>query len=1065
MWIVLLALKRPYTVLVMALGILIAGLLTLVTTSKDIFPAINIPVVTIVWSYQGLRAQEIEHRIMTISERAMTTTVNNIEHQESTSMLGVGVIKVFFYPGTEIGTAVAQIGSIMETLLHPLPPGITPPLILQYDASSVPILQLGVSSDSESEQTLYDLGLNTIRTGLATVQGASIPLPYGGKARQVEVDLNIDKMNARGITPAEVANGMVAQNFILGAGTIKMGTREYNVSVNNSPKRVEDLNDMPIKAQNGAVIHSGDVGQVRDGYAPQTNIVLIDGKKSSLITILKNGKASTLDVVNRIKAALPHVTATLPSAVKVDQLSDQSIFVKAALQGVLKEGGIAALLTAVMILVFLGSWRSTLIVMASIPLAVLVSITVLGLHGETLNIMTLGGLSLAVGILVDDATVEIENIHRNLEMDKRLTHAILDGASQIAVPTFVATLSICIVFVSVMFLNGPAYYLFVPLAESVVFAMLASYLLSRTLVPVMARLLLAQELRIGHKKLAGSWSGRVNAWFNKHFERFKNRYAKILREALNGPVAVLVVFGVFVLITGVVGIFVGEDFFPVIDAGVFRLHIRCPTGTRVEETERVFTEVDKALRKIVPASKIARSIANIGLPANGVSLAFGDNSNIGNADGELLLQLKEGEKMNGYLDKIRSEMARQFPEETFYFQPADIVNQILNFGLPAPIDIQISGRDPRNLDVANLIVGKLKKVRGAADVHLHQIQDAPNIDLDIDRDKAALTGITLQNVANSVLLALSGSGQTQPSFWLDPKNGVSYNLAVQAPQYDLYDINTLLKIPVYANNLSQPQLLGNFAKIGRSTSPQIVSHYNVQPLYDVYANVADRDLGGVYWDLQSILKDARGILKNYKGSAITVRGQAQSMVQSMVGLLEGICFAFVLVYLLMVINFQSLIDPLIIISALPGALCGVVWGLFITQTTFNVPSRMGSIMCLGVATANSILVVTFARERQLEGDSPFEAALIAGETRLRPVLMTASAMIIGMIPMSLGLGEGGEQNAPLGRAVIGGLMVATVTTLFVVPVIYSIVRKKWPDPSPELDRDDESLPSGGHHEG
>lgn len=1067
MWIVQLALRRPYTFVVMALLILILGVSTIIKTPTDVFPVIDIPVVSVIWQFGGISPSEMEKRIATISERAATTTVNNIEHIESQSLSGITVIKFYFQPGVKGEAAVAQLTAIMQTILRVMPPGVTPPLILQYSASSVPILQMGVGSKTLSEQQLFDLGLNFVRTQLATVQGAAVPLPYGGKARQIMVDLDLPALQAKGLTAVDVSNAISAQNLIIPAGTAKMGGQELNVRLNSSPDVVDDFNNLPIKTVNGTMVYMRDVAQVHDGYAVQGNIVRQDGRRSSLLTILKNGDASTLSVVDRIKQVLPKVKSTLPPALNLELRFDQSIFVRAAVGGVVREALIAACLTAMMILLFLGSWRSTLIVAISIPLSILVSIIALGAMGQTMNVMTLGGLALAVGILVDDATVEIENIHRNLGLGKPLQKAILDGAQQIAVPTLVSTLSICIVFVSVVFLTGPAKYLFTPLALAVVFAMLASYLLSRTLVPVMVKLLLRHELHLyrmdesgHHVAVNGGPIWAVHTAFNRVFERFRNFYVGYLHLALTRRP--LLVGGFMFLFVGSFALLplIGRDFFPNVDAGQFRLHVRAPAGTRIEETERIFAGVEQVIRETIPADQLDLILDNIGLPAGGVNLAFSDSGTIGNIDGEILVSLKEGEHAPTpqYMKILRERLAEKFPQEVFFYQPADIVNQILNFGLPAPIDIQVVGRDKANFGLTEAIAEQVKHVPGAVDVHVHQVLNTPEIAVNVDRQQAQLLGITQKDIANNLLISLSSSGQASPNFWLDPRNGVSYNVAVQTPQYKMSSVSDLINTPVTGTGGQAPQILSNVASLGRSRTQAVINHYNVQPVFDVFANVQGRDLGGVAKDIYKIIGGYQKSLP--RGTTIIVRGQVQSMNDSFVGLGIGIAFAILLVYLLMVVNFQSWIDPLIIITALPGALSGILWMLYATQTTFSVPSLMGTIMCIGVATANSILMVTFANDRRAEGDNAFQAALAAGFTRLRPVVMTAMAMIIGMLPMALGLGEGGEQNAPLGRAVIGGLAVATFTTLFFVPVMYSLLRKKQPRPI-ELDYD-ETVDPGAH---
>ncbi len=1065
MWIVQLALRRPYTFIVMAILIALLGAVTIQRTPTDVFPTIDIPVVSVIWSYGGVSPDDMEKRIVTITERAATTTVNDIEHIESQSLPGVSVIKFYFQPGAKVEAGVAQLTSITQTLLRAMPPGITPPLIIRYSASSVPILQLGLSSKTLSEQQLYDNGTNFVRTGLTTVQGASIPLPYGGKPRQIMVDLDMQALNAKGLSPIDVSNAINAQNLILPAGTAKMGGSEYNVRLNSSPGVITDLNQLPIKYVGGATITVGDVANVHDGYAVQNNIVRENGRRSALLSILKNGDASTLDVVSRIRQTLPKVQATLPPALKIEQLFDQSIFVRAAVQGVVKEALIAACLTAIMILLFLGSWRSTLIVATSIPLSILSSLIILGALGQTLNVMTLGGLALAVGILVDDATVEIENVHRNMGMGKKLTTAILDGAQQIAAPTFVSTLSICIVFVPVAFLQGAVRSLFLPLAMAVVFAMLSSYLLSRTLVPVMVKMLLKKEAEL-YTEGEHARGGKGPIWklhyaFNDKFEQMRNAYKEILEWALAHRMLTVGAFGVFFTLSFLLLPLIGQDFFPGVDAGQFRLHVRAPAGTRIEETERLFSHVEQTIRETVPAKELDLVLDNIGLPVGGVNLAFSDSVTIGPSDGEILVSLKEGKHgpTPEYVAALRKKLEKTYPDATFFFQPSDIVTQILNFGLPAPIDLQITGRARENYALAQEIAAKVKGVAGAADVHVQQVVNTPEIHVEVDRTRAAQIGLTQRDVANSALLSLSGSGQAAPNFWLDPKNGVSYGVVVQSPQYNVNSITDLSNTSVVANG--QQELLSNLATFGRGKSAQVISHYNVQPVFDIYANVQGRDLGGVARDINKILKTYDKKLP--KGTTLVMRGQVSSMNAAFLGLGLGLLFAILLVYFLMVVNFQSWLDPFIIITALPGALSGILWILFVTQTTFSVPSLMGAIMCIGVATANSILLVTFANGRRMEGDDAHQAALAAGFTRLRPVLMTAAAMIIGMLPMALGLGEGGEQNAPLGRAVIGGLSVATFTTLFFVPIVYSALRHKQPVVDHDEEEAEKEVHAEGHH--
>ena len=1075
MWIVRLALRRPYTFTVMAILIVLMGIVTITRMATDIFPKIDIPVVSVIWSFPGVAPEEMEKRFVTVTERAMTTTVNDIEHIESQSYNGVSVIKVFFHEGAKVEAGVAQVTSITQTLLRILPPGTTPPLILQYSASNVPILQLGLTSKTLSEQQLYDLGLNFIRTQLATVQGAQVPLPYGGKSRQVMVDIDPQKLFGKGLSPADVSNALNAQNVILPAGTQKIGDREYNVRLNSSPELLQALNDLPIKQVNNATVYIRDVAHVRDGFAVQTNIVAQNRVRSALLTVLKSASASTLDIISRVKAALPRIKATLPPELDITQLFDQSIFVRAAINGVLKEGVIAACLTALMILLFLGSWRSTLVVATSIPLSILCSIIILSALGQTMNLMTLGGLALAVGILVDDATVEIENIHRNLAMKKPMVRAILDGASQIAVPAFVSTLCICIVFVPIFFLSGTARFLFQPLAMAVIFAMLASYFLSRTVVPTMVRFLLREHLdeidtslaggieapnggeeKIDHRfrqerierprsasgRLLGFLSG-IHEKFNHVFEKLRACYVNALRWCLEHRRVVFASMGAMVLISLCLIPFLGRDFFPAVDAGQFRLHVRAPAGTRLESTQERFFQVGRAIRDVVPPDEIQNVLDNIGLPTSGINLAFSDSSTISAADGEILVALNPNHKPTAqYVRTLREKLHRDFPDMEFYFSAPDIVSQILNFGIPSPIDIQVTGRDPKGYDIANQIKTRVAQIPGAVDVHVHQLVNGPDLRVNVDRTRAEQIGLTQNNVAQTMLISLSSSGQTAPNYWLNFQNGVNYQVAVQTPQYKMDTLQDLQNTPVVAPNLPRPELLGNLAAIERRESPVIVNHYNVQPVFDVLANVQGRDLGGVADEVTKVVNEFNSKLP--RGTFLSMRGQVQSMNSSFAGLGAGLIFAIVLVYFLMAVNFQSWTDPFIIIMALPGALCGIIWMLFLSGTTLNVPSLMGAIMAIGVATANSILVVTFANDERCahENKNAFDAALSAGFTRLRPVIMTALAMIIGMLPMSLGLGEGGEQNAPLGRAVIGGLLVATVTTLFFVPVVYSLLRKK-----------------------
>ena len=1048
MWIVRLALRRPYTFAVLALLIAILGGLTIVRTPTDIFPEINIPVVSVLWVYNGLSAQEMEGRMVTISERAMTTTVNDIEHIESQSLngagIGAGVIRVFFQPNASIDAAVAQTTAINQTILRVLPPGTTPPFILQYSATNVPIMQLALQSPTLSEQQLYDYGLNFIRTQLATVQGAQVPLPWGGKTRQIMVDLDPNALYAKGLSPIDISNAVNTQNVILPAGTAKMGPIEYVVRTNSSPDAFSSLNDVPVRQDGQATVFLSDVAQVHDGFPPQTSMVHVDGRRSAMLSVLKTANASTLDIVQRVRAALPRIQTTLPADLEVTPLFDQSVFVRAALNGVLREALIAAALTGLMILLFLGSWRSTLVILVSIPLAILVSVIVFSLMGQTLNTMTLGGLALAVGILVDDATVEIENTNRNLGMGKPVTRAILDGAQQIAMPAFVSTLCICIVFVPVVFITGVARYLFTPLALAVVLAMLASYFLSRTVVPTMVQYLLPAEAHLhqpGHEVKDGGWIWSVHHRFNRHFERFQAVYRRALDWSLGHRWTVVV--GFIVLVAVSLGIFplLGMDFFPTVDAGQFRLHVRCPAGTRIEETEQRYAEVEAVIRETIPADEIQIVINNIGLPGGGVNLAFSDASIVSAADGEILVALNpehHGSTL-GYVRQLRGILRERFPDLVFFFQPADMVSQILNFGHPAPIDVQIVGRDPKNQAIARDLVRRIAAIPGAADVRLQQVVDAPTISVDVDRRRARQLGFTEQDVAASLLVSLSGIAQIAPNYWLNRQNGVNYAVGVQTPQYRVDSMDALNSTPVIRPGQSQPQLLANLATTERQVQPSVISHYNVQPVLDVLAGVQDADLWSVSAQVDKVVAEVTPTLP--RGTFISIRGQADAMRSSFTTMAYGMLLAIVLVYLLMAVNFQSWIDPLIILMALPGAIAGVLWILWLTQTNISVPALMGAIMCIGVATSNSNLLVTFANDQRVEGKEAIPAALEAGVVRLRPVLMTALAMILGMLPMSLGLGEGGEQNAPLGRVVIGGLLMATFATLFFVPVVYSRLRR------------------------
>ncbi len=1035
MWIVALALRRPYTFVVMALVIIILFVVTTLRTPVDIFPEINIPVVSVVWFYTGMSPQDMADRIVANSERGITTTVNNIEHMESQSVYGLGVIKVFFRPGTNVDGAIAQITAISQTAIRGMPPGTTPPLIISYSASTTPIIQLGLSSKTLPEQQLFDLGQNFLRNFLATVPGAATPYPYGGKMRQIQVDLDLPKLQAYQLSPNDIVNAVNAQNIILPAGTLKMGPVEYTVDMNGTPETIAELNDLPVKTVNGATLYMRDVAHIRDGFAPQTNIVRQDGNRGALMSIYKNGSASTLQIVGGVKSIVQQAAQALPPQLTIKALFDQSLFVRASIYGVLREGLIAAALTAVMILIFLGDWRPTIVISISIPLSIFVSIILLGAIGQTINIMTLGGLALAVGILVDDATVEIENIERNLAMGKEMRQAILDGAQQIAVPAFVSTLSICIVFIPMFFLTGVAKFLFVPLAEAVSFAMLASYLLSRTLIPT-----LVMYIMRGHEHRAEtpkSFLGRFQRGFERKFEDFRRGYEALLETTLEHRGIFVVCFLIFCVLSLGLYSFLGQDFFPQVDAGLLRLHVRARAGLRVEETARLCDEVEGALREQIPPSQLQTVLDNIGLPNSGINQSYSSNGTIGTSDAEILIALDpEHHTPTAELTRhLREYLPRRFPGVEFFFQPADIVTQILNFGLPAPIDVQVVGTDEQtSYTIAQQIANRMRHIPGAADVHVQQMLSLPTVHMDIERTRVTQVGLTARDVAQSALVSLSGSFQTAPNFWLNPHNEVTYQIAVQSPQYRMTSLQDLMNIPVISQQ--GPQLMGNLVQVAPTVRPATVNHWNVQPIIDVYASTQDRDLGAVAADTNKVLETFEPHLP--RGTHIVVRGQVATMRSSFFGLGAGLAGAILLVYLLIVINFQSWLDPFIIIAALPGALAGICWFLLLTHTTLNVPSLTGAVMCMGVATANSILMVSFAREQMDEGVPAFKAAVAAGYTRVRPVLMTALAMIIGMVPMALGLGEGGEQNAPLGRAVIGGLLFATVATLFFVPSVFAI---------------------------
>ena len=1044
MWIVRLALSRPYTFVVMALVVVLVTPVVLMRTPTDIFPDINIPVIAQVWTYTGLEPQEMEQRITTNVERGITVLVNDIEHIESQSLNGIAIVKIFFHPGVNIQTAMAQVTAISQTFLRSLPQGTTPPLVIIYSASTVPVLQIGLTSDRLSEQQLFDYGNNFIRTQLATVQGASMPFPYGGKQRLVSVDIDSTALQARGLSPVDIVNAVNAQNLILPTGTAKMGALEYNVELNGSPRVIAELNDLPVKTVNGSTVYMRDVAHIRDGFAPQTNVVLANGQRGVLMSVYKTGSASTLSIVDRVKQTLKEYQPSLPEGLNLTTFFDQSLFVRAAIQGVLREALIAACLTAIMILLFLGNWKSTLIIAISIPLSILVSIICLSALGETINIMTLGGLALAVGILVDDATVEIENINRNLALGKETVQAILDGAQQIAVPAFVSTLCICIVFIPMFFLSGVAKYLFVPLAEAVIFAMLASYMWSRTIVPTLAMYLLSSEdeyradLHVGERM---GFFRRYQQGFEHTFERFRAGYRSALTAALGRPRLFAACFLTFCVLSAGLYFFLGRDFFPSVDAGQIRLHMRARTGLRIEESARLADQINGVIRRTIPERDLLTVLDNIGLPYSGINLTYSNSGTIGTADGEILVQLKPERDRStySYISELRKRLPSEFPGVQFFFQPADIVTQILNFGTPAPIDIQIRGMNqPGNYAVGLKLANEIRHIPGAVDVHVQQAFDAPTLFLNIDRTRAQYVGMEARDVAQNVLVSLSSSFQTAPNFWLDPRNGVSYQVAVQTPQYRVDNYQALQNTPVTASAPGvQPQILGNLVSSSTVARPASISHYDVQPMINVYASVSGRDLGSVSTRVAQLVHDVEKELP--RGSRIFIRGQVQTMSTSFVGLAIGLLGAIVLAYLLIVVNFQSWLDPFIIITALPGALAGICWMLLFTHTTLSVPSLTGAIMCMGVATANSILMVSFAREQMNEGKSVLDAALEAGFVRIRPVIMTALAMIIGMVPMAIGLGEGGEQNAPLGRAVIGGLLFATVATLFFVPCVFSMI--------------------------
>ncbi len=1049
-----LALSKPYTFVVMAILITLFGGVAAVNTPTDIFPDIKIPVIAAVWTYRGLPPEDMAGRVVYYYERQLSTTVNDIDHIESQSLAGVGIVKIFFRPGVDIRTATAQVTSVSQTVLKQMPPGITPPLILNYNASTVPILQLALSGKGLSEQKIFDLGQNFIRPALASVQGAAIPSPYGGKERQIQIDLDPAALQAHQLSASDVAAALAAQNQIVPAGTTKIGQYEYNLRLNNSPTVIDDLNDLPIKTIDGATVTMRDVAHVRDGSPPQRNVVRVDGGRAVLMTILKSGSASTIAIVDQVKALLPKLRETLPSSLKVDLLSDQSIFVKAAVSGVIREGVIAATLTSLMILLFLGSWRSTVIIAASIPLAILAAVAGLSAVGETLNIMTLGGLALAVGILVDDATVTIENINWHLEQGKPVQQAILDGAQQIVGPAFVSLLCICIAFVPMFFLPGVAGFLFAPMAKAVVFAMIASFVLSRTLVPTMGNYLLRDHatehttaIMAGHDAQAGRPQSRnplrqFQHGFETRFEAVRGYYVELLAFAMARRKGFVIGFMSVVLLSFALIPLLGRNFFPAIDSGQISLHVRAPVGMRIEETASLFDHIENRIRSVIPPEELGSVVDNIGLPVSGINRAYSNTGGVGPQDGDILITLKEDHRPTaGFVKTLRQALPDRFPGSTFSFLPADIVSQILNFGAPAPIDVQVSGTDMKGGEAyAHDLAARMAKIPGIADVRVQQASDYPELGFDVDRGQADRLGITENDVTKSLAVNLAGSFQVAPAFWLNPKNGVSYPIVVQAPQYRIDSLSQMNNLPITGSKPGDLQLLGALGTMHREPSAAVVSHYAVQPVYDIYATTQGRDLGAVAWAIQAIIKDRAASVP--KGSTVVLHGQVETMNTAFSGLLLGLAGAILLIYLLIVVNFQSWIDPVVIVSALPAALAGIVWMLFATYTPLSVPALTGAIMCMGVATANSVLVVSFARERLAACGDAVQAAAEAGFTRFRPVLMTALAMIIGMAPMALGLGEGGEQNAPLGRAVIGGLICATIATLVFVPIVFAIAHRK-----------------------
>lgn len=1051
MWIVRLAVRRPYTFVVVAILMLILGVWFIIQTQKDIFPNVNIPVVNVIWSYTGLPAEEFAQRITTYSEYTISSNVNDVERIESQTIAGIGAVRTYFHPNVEIEAAIAQTTASSQSILKRMPPGVQPPTIVKYTANSVPIIQMILSSDNLDESELYDYGIYRVRQFVATIQGVTLPTPYGGKARQLMVDLDPVALQAKGLSARDINNSINAQSVILPSGDSRIGNIDYRVNINSTPDLANDYNDIPVKLIDGVVVYLRDVGHAHDGFIPQVNIVRKDGQRAVLLTILKTGASSTVSIVNALWEMLPTMREAAPKGMHIDLVFDQSIFVKAAIEGVVEEGVLAAILTGFMILIFLGSWRSTLIVLISIPLSILTSIIILSLIGETLNVMTLGGLALAIGILVDDATVTIENIHRNIGLGKPLQQAVLDGSYQISIPAFVSTLSICIVFLPVSLLVGPSRFLFIPFALAVVFAIAASYFLSRTLVPVMIKFLLKHEMHLYIEDKNGpvrtrNFLERYQEKFEEKFRRFRHHYSIAIHWALTYRYIIVIVFGLILIASLAILPFIGRDFFPVVDAGQFRLHVKVPTGTRIEVTEQYFGEVEEEIRKIIGRNVIAMMVDNIGISSEPYNFAFGDSSTVGSYDGEILVSLNKNAIMStpNYIKLLREQLYDKFPNLLFYFQPADMISQILYFSLPAPIDVRVIGYDNKNnFKIAEELRERISHVPGAVDVHIHQVEDAPELYLNADRTELALIGLMQQDIANDTLISYSSSTAVTPNFWLDRKNGIPYLIGVQTPKYRVNSIEEFMLMPVSSPLTKESQLLSNLAKLERRVTPDVVTHLNIQPVYDIFANVQNRDLGGVASDIYSLIDEYNQ--KMAPGNKIIMAGVVENMNLAFSRLAIGFVFAIILVYLIMVINFQSWLDPFIIIMALPGGICGIIWMLYLTHTTFSVPSLMGTIMTMGVATANSILIVTFANSQMKAGKNNVEAMRAAACTRLRPILMTALAMIVGMTPMAMALGAGGEQNAPLGRAVIGGLSLATLTTLFFVPVMFTFLRHK-PNP-------------------